>query len=193
MRMKRLAIVGCVCLLGSLSACMKAYVDPGLQKIRYADLRQPKKPMSIGVLVEFQRAGREFPSVNESARGTVLRVLRDSQLFSAVYSGVATSERKLEVVINNAGGETKGSGYVTALTLGAAGTGTIDYYIITATFQIPGTQPIVMEYQHALHATMGVKSGPKGLEPMTVSAAFDKVVEEVMLLLLYELQEKGVL
>lgn len=193
--MKRLAMIACVCLLGPLSACfnMKAYVDPGLQKIHYADLSKPKEPISIGVLVEFQRRGKELASVNERARGTVLRVLRNSKLFSSVHSGVATSERKLEVVINNTGGETKGSPYATGFTFGAVGTGTTDYYMITATYQIPGREPIVMEYQHAIHATIGAKSGPKGLDPMTLNAAFDKVVEEVVLLLLHDLGEKGLL
>ena len=193
--MKRLAMVACVGFLGFLSACMsvKAYVDPGLQKIRYVDLRQPQERFSIGVLVEFQRDGQEFPSVNESARGTVLRVLKASQLFSSVHRGVATSERKLEIIINNAGGETKGSAVVTGLIFGGVGTGTVDHYIITANYRSPGNQAIVLEYQHVIHATVGLKSGPKGLEPMTISAAFDKVVEEVVLLLLYDLQEKGVL
>ena len=39
----------------------------------------------------------------------------------------------------------------------------------------------------------GIFGKGKGLEPMSTAAAFDKVVEEVELLLLYELQEKGVL
>lgn len=193
--MKRMAMIGCVCLLGPLSACynLKAYVDPGLQQIRYADLRQPMKPISIGVLVEFQRSGQELPSMKERANGAVLRVLKDSKLFSTVHSGVATSDRKLEVVINNAGGEIKDNAYNTAATFGLIGTRTTDYYMISVTYQIPGKESIVMEYHHAIHATLGLKLGPPGLESMTFHAAFDKIVEEVILLLLYELQEKGVL
>ena len=194
--MKRLLLmIGCVSLVGVLAGCfnVKAYVDPSLRKFHYEDLRQPDERISIGVLVEFQRDGQEYLPVTEDARSTVLRVLRDSKLFLAVHSGVATSDRQLEVVINNTGGSTEGSGYVTGLTLGAAGTSTIDRYLITATYRVPGKQPVVMEYQHAIHATIGNKAGPEGLESMTIDAAFDKVVEEVVLLLLHELQEEGFL
>lgn len=193
--MKRLAMIGYVCLLGPLLGCLSltAYVDPGLQKISYAELEQPSRPTSIGVVVEFQRAGKELPSANERARSRVIRVLTNSKLFSSVHSGVVTSDKKLEVVINNTGGSTKGSGYITALTLGAIGTTTVDNYIITSTYQVVGSDPIVKEYLHAIHCTFGAKSGPKGLKAMPIGAAFDKVVEEAMLLLLYELQSQGVL
>ena len=100
---------------------------------------------------------------------------------------------RVDVVINNAGGEIKDNAYNTAATFGLIGTRTTDYYMISVTYQIPGKESIVMEYQHAIHATLGLKLGPPGLESMTFHAAFDKIVEEVILLLLYELQEKGVL
>lgn len=194
--MKRLLLViGCISLLGSVTGCinLKAYVDPGLSKVRYENLQQPGERVSIGALVEFQRDGQEYLPVTDSARTIVLRVLRDSKLFTEVYSGVATSDRQLEVVINNTGGSTKGSGTATGLTLGAVGTATVDRYFITATYRGPGNQPTVMEYQHAIHTTLGNKAGPDGLEAVTIDAAFDKVVEEVVLLLLYDLQEKGFL
>ena len=187
-----LMLIGCV---GGLVGCLaqKAYVDPGLRKVHYEDLRRPNERISIGVLVEFQRDSQEYLPPTDNARSTVLRVLRDSKLFSAVHSGVATSDRQLEFVINNTHGSTKGSGYVTGFTLGAAGTSTIDPYFITATYRVPQQPPVVMEYQHAIYGTIGNKAGPEGLESMTVDAAFAKVVEEVVLLLLHELQEEGFL
>lgn len=188
-------IVGFLILAITVSGCftLKAYVDPGLRSVSYTDFKSTDKGPVLGVLVEFQRDGETFPTVTGDAREIVLRVLNQSKLFSNVLSGTVGSEVQLKVVINNTGGETRGSGTATGLTLGAVGTATTDNYIITTTYEDSGVEPITQEYRHAIHATLGNKKGPAGLESMTIDEAFDKVVEQVILLLLYDLQQKGVL
>jgi hypothetical protein len=45
-------------------------------------------------------------------------------------------------------------------------------------------------YYHALHSTIGNAEGPKGLTPMKVQEAFDKLLEELMLNLILDLQKE---
>lgn len=190
-----LAITAGLLLLGVLSGCisMKAYVDPQLRLVSYSDLSNTSKGPSLGVLVAFQRDGESYPAVTGDARNTILRVLKKTTLFSSVSSGIVNTEAQLNIVINNTGGETKGSGYATGFSFGAVGTRTLDRYIITAVYEVEGAQPITKEYRHAIHATVGNARGPKGLKSMTVSDAFDVVVEQVVLLFLYDLQQEGIL
>lgn len=185
--LRLLIIVGCLILATAISGCinLQAYVDPGLRSVSYTDFKITGKGPVLGVLVEFQRDGKPFPAVTGEAREIVLRVLNQSKLFSNVLSGTVGSEARLKVVINNTGGETKESESGTAIT---------DRYIITAIYEDSGVEPITQEYRHAIHSTIwDGEKGPLGLESMTVSEAFDKVVEQVILLLLYDLQQKDIL
>ena len=188
-------VVGNVCLLSLVMGCvnLQSYVDPTLRKVQFDELKAPAQPLSIGVLVEFQQNGEEKVAATGNARKIVLNVLETSNLFSSVHSGVATSDRHLKLVIDNTGGSIKGSGTLTGLTFGAVGTATTDRYYVTATFEDSASQSVVKEYQHALHSTIGSKSGPEGLEPMPTMDAWEQVIGEVVLLLLYDLQADGLL
>ncbi len=181
--------------LGTLSGCisMTGYVDPQLKSVSYKDLSTTQKGPELGVFVEFQRSGQPFTPVTEQARETVLRVLNKANVFSSVKRGVFSikTEARLKVVINNTRGKTKGSPVATGVTFGAIGTGTIDPYLISAAYEHADSQPITKEYQHAIHSTIGSASAPEGLKPMTISDAFDAVVEQVILLLLFDLQQAG--
>jgi len=46
-------------------------------------------------------------------------------------------------------------------------------------------------YKHALHSTVGLKDAPKGLEPMTPSAGFGKIVEQLILNFISDIQKSG--
>lgn len=45
-------------------------------------------------------------------------------------------------------------------------------------------------YHRALHTTIGNKRGPEGLEPMPTSAAFGKVVEQLVIEFFGDTQKK---
>lgn len=195
MRKSILGIIELLLIVGLTTGCigMKGYVDPKLKSISYAELNTPPKAPSLGVLVEFQREGKLYRPVNAKMRKLVLGVLRKSKLFSSVSSGTVGTETQLKIVINNTGGETIGHGYATGCTFGLIGTKTIDRYIINAVYERENKKPIEKSYQHAVHATIGIASGPKGQTSMPIGEAVDSAMEQVTLLLLYDLQKQGIL
>lgn len=190
------AIFASLLCLGGLSGCIsniRAYVDPGLRIVSYADLNTTRQYPSLGVIVEFQRDGKRYPPATGKSREIVLKVLNKTKLFPTISSGVVGTDARLKIVINNTGGETKGSGAATVFTGGLIGAKTTDRYIISAVYEGTKTQPFIKEYRHAIHAILGSGADPEGLQPVTISTAFDVVVEQVILLLLYDLQQEGIL
>jgi len=66
-----------------------------------------------------------------------------------------------------------------------------DGYVMTATFRGAATPAVTKVYRHAIHSTVGNADGPSGLvAEASPRAAFDKVVEGLVLTLLLDLQKE---
>ena len=84
-----------------------------------------------------------------------------------------------------------GKGALTGLTFGAKGSQVTDGYVMTAKFQGGGRPGVTKVYRHAIHRTIGNADGPTGLvAEESLQAAFDKVVEGLVLNLLLDLQKE---
>ena len=88
-------------------------------------------------------------------------------------------------------GDAAGKGALTGLTFGAKGSQVTDGYVFTANFQGTGKQAVTKVYRHAMHSTIGNAERPAGLTAEeSPRAAFDKVVEGLVLNLLLDLQKE---
>src|SRR5262249_30405612 len=96
------------------------------------------------------------------------------------------------ILIDNVGdkGEAAAKGFGTGLTLDLAGSLVTDGYVFTGTYQAAGKAPITKVYKHALHSTIGNAKGPERLTPMTVQQAFDKVLKDLVLDCVLDLQKE---
>lgn len=183
-----------VALMIATSGCLslKAYVDPQLPRVGYADLlaRATTKPVSLRV--EFHRNGEPATLGASTARGAVRTVVEKSKLFSALLDKPGDDVDRLEIVLDNVGdtGDAAGKGALTGLTFGAKGSQVTDGYVFTATFRAVGKPAVTKTYRHAIHSTIGNAEGPPGLvAEESLRAAFDKVVEGLVLNLLLDLQK----
>jgi hypothetical protein len=169
-----LGLTGCV--------SVKSYVDPELRKVEYADLlaRLDRRPISVAV--QCQSNGQARSSANGHVQARVVRILEASRLFSQVTAGEGQGLDRLQLVLND----------VTDVD-GAAGSLITTSYVMTATFLRPGSVAVEKTYRHALHTTVGSAEGPPNLRPMDLQAAFDKVLEDLMLNLILDLQRDEVL
>jgi hypothetical protein len=178
----------------ALSGCLsvKSYVDPELPKVGYADLLARRDPRPLHLGLEFQRQGKPHSDATAVAQKQALKVLQASRLFSAVETGKPENVDRLQIVLNNTGdmSDAAGKGIKTGLTFGAAGSMVTDHYTFTATFTPLGKPPVQKVYHHALHSTIGNAEGPKGLTPLGTQEAFDRVLEELVLNLLLDLQKE---
>jgi hypothetical protein len=179
------------------TACLttNSYVDPTLPKVAVTDLKARPTPAPLVLKVNFQTMGKDNLRASGQVFDQTSAILRSSGLFSNVVAAGAENSDQLMINMNNVGdiGKAVGKGIGTGLTLGLAGSMVTDGYDFAATFQRPGAAPVKKEYKHALHTTIGNHSGPPGLTAMSPNQAFEQVVKELVLKLLKDLQDEGVL
>jgi len=189
-----------VCLVGvTLSGCFavtRSYVDPGLPKASYSDLRPRADPQPLYLTVEFLTHEKPNPQGSALVFEKARKILLASRLFSSVASAAGERSDHLAIVMQNVGdtAEAGRRGAVTGLTFGLAGSLVTDGYVVTATYTRVGKESqFRKDYVHAIHSSVGLQKGPEGLPPMSLSEAFDKVVEDLVLNVLRDLQQGGYL
>lgn len=189
--MKRTVIVLALLISGAgYAAATKSYVDPSYGKVKYGDIVKPAQPYKLKLKVEFQRNGQHLPGIDKELMQQVDRVIRTSGFAIPVPDGEPGSD-ELTVVVNNIADldEARRKGYVTGSTLFLKGSTVTDYYEMQATATIAGKTITKSGYKHAIHSTIGHAKGPEGIPAMTTEEAFGKVVEELVLNFLGDLQK----
>jgi len=190
-------IVAVALLSVSLTGCLsvKSYVDPTLPKVDYASLKPAENKHPVQLLYEFQNQGAVNANAVKLTQGTAVDVLKKSNLFSEVAVAPATADYKLFVTINNVPvtKDAAAKGFATGLTFGLAGNTVTDGYECKVTYQAPGKTAVSKDYKHALHSTIGNASGPAGLQPYKPEDAARKIVEDLMLNALNDLDKEGAL
>ena len=194
MRMR--GVAACLVLMAiTMTGCLsiKSYVDPQLPKVGYGDLLAPRDPRPVALTVAFHRNGEPAMLGASTATQTVRGVVEKSNLFPSLLDKPSADADQLEIVLDNVGdtGDAAGKGALTGLTFGAKGSQVTDGYIMTAKFRAVGKPAVTKVYRHAIHSTIGNADAPPGLVPEeSVRAAFDKVVEGLVLNLLLDLQKE---
>ena len=176
-----------------LSACMsaQAVVDPAFPKVSYDDLKKRQAPLRLKLRTEFQRNGQHFPNADSTLRDNVDRVLRASGLIAPTEEG---TDGELRVVVNNLAdlGSARAKGVGTGLTFGLAGSTVTDNYVMILTLTNKKGAIVQKDgIKHSLHTAIGNSSLPPGLEVVPPGTAFNRVVEQMLLKALKELQESN--
>ena len=187
------------CALFALALCQGCfaihhhYVDAALPKHAYSELKPRSEPRPLALNVEFQTNGEPKPAMGPQVLGRFSKALAASKLFTVVGAGSSPDMDRLNIVLNNYGNRAAamGKGFATGLTWGLVGTMVTDHYHMTATFYPAAGESYRKEYEHALHSTIGLTTGPDGLQSMEVQAAIDKICEDLVLNLLVDLQKDG--
>ena len=190
-----LAVTALASVLPGCIAIQHHYVDPALAKRLYSDLHPKRELRPLYVVVEFQTFDKTNPHGTSIAQEKVSKILHASKLFSTVAYATTQLMDRLNIVINNHAdiGEAVAKGVGTGLTLGLIGSTVTDHYSLTATFQALGKEPIQKVYRHALHSTIGITSGPEGLTSLPLEEAFEAIIQDLILNLLYDLQTENYL
>jgi hypothetical protein len=181
--------LGAVALSGCISS--RSYVDPQYHKASYEEIHRLAQPIPVKLDVQFQRNGKHLPSVDAELRGHVERALRSTGVFAPTTD--PNTAAALNVIANNifgtAGAATKG--FTTGVTLGAVGSTVDDNYEFNFSFhdQVNGEQKA--SYHHAIHTAIGNAQIPSGETPTSVADAFGRVVEDVVLNFVRDLEDKG--
>jgi hypothetical protein len=116
--------------------------------------------------------------------------LRASGIISPA-NGVADGE--IKVIVNNIADTTSAAakGFGTGLTFGLVGTTVTDAYEMSVTIMANGKTVSRMGIKHAIHTTIGNATIPNGIETIPPATAFPKVLEQMLLRALQDMQKGG--
>ncbi len=175
-----------------LTGCVspKSFVDPTYPKVSYDDVKKRPAPWRLKLSAEFQRNGEHFPKADSTLRDTSERVLRASGVIIPVSND---GEGEIKIVMNNIAdmGAAVAKGFGTGLTFGLVGTTVTDAYEMTISITTNGKTIERTAIKHALHSAIGNTPTPEGLETMPPNVAFERVLEQMILRALRDMQDTG--
>lgn len=182
------AIVSAIVLSGCVSP--KSFVDPSLPKVAYEEIHRRQEPLKLALEVEFQRNGEHLLKVDPTLRDSTERVLRGTGLISPLYDG---GEGSIKVVVNNIADKSAAvaKGIGTGLTFGLVGTTVMDAYELSVTITINGKTVTRTGVKHALYTAIGNTSTPPNVEVFSPSVGFTRVLEQMLLRSLVDMQKAG--
>ena len=173
-----------------LSGCLssRSFVEPAYANTKYEDLKRTE-PLRLKLAVEFQRNGKPLPAVDATLRSAVEKGLSKSGVIVPVTD---SSAGDLKVVVNNIAdlGAARSKGFKIGLSFGAAGNTVTDFYEMQMTIS-SGGKVITKNGKHALHTAIGNTETPAGLETMPMNLGFERIVEQLLLNAIAELQRSG--
>jgi hypothetical protein len=178
-----LALQGCFALHAS-------YVDPQFHHASYGDLQRSPAPYVMAVEVQFERNGQLKPAAVAEVRSDIERTLRSSGIV-VPYEGRGAADGQITVTLNNVTNMTAdmAKGFGTGLTWGLVGSTVTDGYIMTCTLtQADATTG--GEYKHAILTTQGIKGAPDGMTKVSLPAAVNQVIDDMVLNFLADMQRQ---
>jgi hypothetical protein len=183
-----IAISSILVLAGCISP--KSFIDPSYQKVAYDEVQKRPAPLRLKLAVEFQRNGEAFPRADATLRDNTDRILRASGVVTPVADG---GEGEIRVVVNNVADRSSAAakGFGTGLTFGLVGTTVTDAYEMSVTIRVNGRTITRTDVKHAFHTAIGNTTTPAGLETVSPSVAFQRVVEQMLLRVLQDVQRTG--
>jgi len=177
-----LVITGCI--------SSKSFIDPSFPKVAYEDLKKKKEPLPLRLVVEFQRNGEPYHIADTMLRNIAERILQDSSVVTPVADA---SQGEVKIVVNNIIDRVNvfAKGFGTGLTLGLTGTTVTDTYELSIFITANGKTISRTAIKHALHTAIGDTSVPPGVETVSPGVAFERVLEQMLLRALKEMQQSG--
>lgn len=175
-----------------LSACVssRSFVDTSYPKLGYEQLKKTPEPLQLKLYTEFQRNGEHLSRADQALYREAEMVLRSSGLIVPLANEGAGD---IKVTVNNIVdlAEARAKGVGIGLTFGAAGSVVTDAYEMSVLIKANGKVVERTGIKHALHSAIGNTSLPEGVETMPANVAFGRVVEQMLLRTLQDMQQKG--
>jgi len=104
-------------------------------------------------------------------------------------------ECKLRIAMENLGnlGEALLKGFGSGLTFGLVGANVADRYVLDATVECAGKEPVQKTYRHLIITRVGAGKGPAGQTAVSPEEAFRTVLDDLLIALVRDLQAEGLL
>lgn len=168
----------------------KSYIDPTTPKVSYDDLSKKGEPVKLQLSVEFQQNGVPKPNLESSFKDLTARILRATNVILPTDNSTAGN---IKVVVNNTfdKGALIGKKMGSDLTFGLAGSTIKDSYETSVTLSIKGKTFTHSNIKNAIYSTIGNANPPPGVEYFTSDVSFNRVLEQMLLTALQDMQKSG--
>ena len=193
MNISRRIVLGSVIASFALAGCTspkKSYLGASFPRVAYKDIAHRSTPLRLKLTVEFQRNGEHFPKGDVPLKDYAAWILKDSSVILPVDD---QEEGQIRVVLNNIAD----SGDLAA---GAARTGYPTWIVgktITDAYElsmfITTKEGTISRtgIKHAVHTAIGNMSIPEEIQAFPQNQAFGKVLEQMILRALEDMQQTG--
>jgi hypothetical protein len=190
MRLRTAALLAGVTFLTAGCINPRSYTDPNIPAVSYESIQRRAEPYRTTIVVEFQRNGVRYPKVEPSLTDIVTRTVRGSGVFVPSDAG---RDGQIRVTVNNIADQSAAAlqGAGTGMTFGAVGTTVTDNYELAMTVTLAGVEHKRTGLRHSLHTAFGSSRVPPGVQAVTTQVAFERVVEQLTLTALQDLQRSG--
>ena len=172
-----------------LFGCMspKSFVDPSSQKFTYEDIKRKTEPVKLRLSIEFQRHGSSYPKVDPLLRDSAERTLRATGVITPTD---VDSAGEIKITVNNTGdiAAAAAKGFGTGLTFGLIGSTIQDNYELTMVITIKGKTITKSGIKNSIFTTIGNAAAPDGVQTSPTGVAFSKVLEQMILQALKEIE-----
>jgi hypothetical protein len=181
-------IVASLVITGCISP--KSFLDPSFPKVACEDLKKKNEPLHLRLVVEFQRNGEPYPKADTTLRDNAERIFRGSGVIIPVADA---SQGEVKIVVNNIAdrGSAAAKGFGTGLTWGLIGNTVTDAYELSIFITANGKTISRTAIKHAFHTAIGNTSVPPGLETVPPGVAFGRILEQMLLRALKDMQQSG--
>lgn len=189
-------LISFLVLAGCASPRTTSFLGASFPKVGYNDVRKSAKPAKLKLVVEFQRNGEHFPKGDVPLRDYSAAILNDTGLVSISDVITESEEREqgeIRIVLNNIAD----SGTVAVetsrsmLPLWMVGKTITDAYEMSLFITAGGKTVSRTGIHQAIHTAIGNMVVPSGIESFPHNKAFGKMLEQMILKALVDLQKGG--
>jgi hypothetical protein len=189
-------LISSLALGGCASPPTESFLGASFPKVEYKDVRKSAKPPRFRLAVEFQRNGEHFPKGDVPLRDYSAAILNETGVISIADVVTESEEREqgeVRIVLNNIAD----SGTVAVetsrspLPLWMVGKTITDAYEMSLFITAGGKTVSRTGIHQAIHTAIGNMVVPSGIESFPHNKAFGKMLEQMILKALTDLQREG--
>lgn len=178
-----------LCALTAGCITPRSFLDPSFPLATYDNVERLPEPISVRVVVTFERFGKHFPAAEPELQRLTERTLRGSGLLLPAKDGAG----EFQITVNNFGdaGAAIAQGFGTGLTFGLVGTTIADGYDTTVLITYGGKLVKRVAVKNGIRTAIGNTPSTSSIETTTPAVAFERVIESIILGILVDMQKAG--
>ncbi|SCY28222.1 hypothetical protein SAMN05216420_10497 [Nitrosospira sp. Nl5] len=198
MNLGRHVMMASVIVSSALMGCAspKSYLGASFPKVTFEDVQKRDAPLHLRLAVEFQRNGQHFSKGDIPLRDYATRIFRESGVISPIdmlSPGDEKEEGTVKVVLNNIAdsGTVAAETARTGFPLWMVGKTITDAYEMSMSITTRGKTISRSGIKHAFHTAIGNIDIPDHLQPFPSDEAFGRMLRQMIVKALIDMQKSG--